>query len=362
MLESILNWVRRAAALVILVSLFLPFVTMRAACGGSRLYGGWEAIGEAPPLLSIPLFAVSVVLISFVPPRHIRTATGRLLGALLKSVWTTTAALWTLFSFHLLPERISVAAEQGGCMACLAWAAIFLCDTVESGVRLRAWRRWKREHPIFPLDDPVTHYVGWAFYATGGIPFLIATAWEQCMLVSGSGHDAEGALTVNMPVIAMAMWWALACLAGWGIRRGLYWALAVRVVASGASVALFILILAVLVGALPDLLRDLTARPDAFVVCAVASLVILGLWAMWNVGTAILLATWRRRLFPSRRLRLATPEGTRKVRVPCCPACGGRLWFDATESRLVCRPCGTSLAAEIRAEGLKVVDPAPATP
>lgn len=359
MFDRILNWVRRSFALVILISLFFPFVTMHTWCGSDYPYTGWEAVAAAPLLALIPGFAASVVVLTFIGQSRVRTAVGRLILALFKALWTGMAVMAALCFLFALPHGDVPSPEVGGCMTSAAWAGIFICDLVESCVRGRQWFRWKRERPMLPVEDPVLTFVGWSLYVTGGIPFMLLAAWEQVALFGMPTTDASTMslfmVLLNLPLFVLALWWVLACLAGWGLRRGLPWSLALRHVVTGISLVLFLLAAALAFGPVADHVRGLGGMQFTDMGVA-ATIILLSAWAAWNIGTLAVLLGAQRRLFPSRRVRVQTPDGPVRVSVPRCPACAARFWFDAARSQLVCRPCGTAHTAVIERNEAKAVD------
>ena len=360
MFNRVLNWVRRSFALIILISLFLPFVTVRSACHHSTSYGGWEAVGTCPLLLIIPVFAVSVVVLTFVGRKRVRTATGRFLSALLKALWTGMAAIVTWCLLHLLPDHDFPEPQWGGGLALASWAGIFVSDVIESHICWRDWARWKHANPRLPIEDPCLNLTGWSLYVTGGIPFFLAIAWQNVLLLTATDIVVGFILPLNAAFFTLALWWALACFTGWGLRRGLYWSFVLRHIVAAFSILLTVGVMLLVAGSAADLFRDIS-RPDLAGVGAALTATALLAWAVWNIGVVVLLRGWCRRFFPAKRVRLRTPEGMRKVLVPRCPSCRARLWFNRDTSQLVCRPCGAAHDAVIGTNAVKAVDAATKT-
>ena len=89
-------------------------------------------------------------------------------------------------------------------------------------------------------------------------------------------------------------------------------------------------------------------QADEYLLWGWAAIAFLLAWLVWTWWTVRVVLGWRRRLFPSRRVRLETARrGGLRVRVPRCPDCRARLWLSLDGSQLVCRPCGKTYAATI---------------
>jgi len=93
-------------------------------------------------------------------------------------------------------------------------------------------------------------------------------------------------------------------------------------------------------------------QADEYLLWGWAAIAFLLAWLAWTWWTVRVVLAWRRRLFPSRRVRLETAGGRLRVRVPRCPVCRARLWLSLDGTQLVCRPCAKTDAAAI--EGAQV--------
>ena len=352
MLDRILNWARRALAVAALGAMLLPLVTTRG-CQGSHTYTGWEAVWEGPVLAAIPLFFAAALTLTFLA-RRARTAVGRLIFALFKIAAVGAVGAWTAIAFGALPDCIDVSPQSGGWIILAAAAGILACDAVEAATRWAAWRRWKREHAIPLLDDRLVRRTAWGLGASGAIPAalvlgFVTLGFDWSSWVKASRYP----LLMTSLLVLSAAWWALARLAAWGLRRGLGWAKALH----HAGAYLTLAAVAPLAALVTSILGEGVADPMLGVDPAAALLYAVGLlWLGWTLWTVHVLDWSRRRLFPSRKVKVTAGGQGRRVRVPCCPACGSRLWLALDASHLVCRPCGKTFAAEVGAGPTIAVD------
>jgi hypothetical protein len=344
MLDRTLKWSRRVLAVVVLGVLPLPLVTMHG-CGNSHTYTGLEAVSDAPLLLSIPLFAVVVIALTFLNRRP-ATAIGRLVFALLKIIWVAVCWGWTAVFLGCLTPSQTATAEIGGSIAIGAVLGILACDLIESRQRWIAWRQWRREHAIPLISDPLLRITRWAICLWSGVLALAALGLGILVVAQGC-QDLRVLMLSTSLVLLFSAWFALAGLAGWGIRRGLRWAYVLQHSGAYAALACIALstwaILDYLTSSFSKLRTDIEPQVWLVIIPTV-------LWALVTWWAVRVVMGWRRRMFPARRIRCQTPKGTRKVRVPACPACGSRLWLSLDGAHLVCRPCGTSHDAAL-AEG-----------
>jgi len=360
MLISILNWLRRALAVAVLASLFLPFVTVKGcASNDPRItYTGWEAIWLAPLLVSIPLYAAVAAALTFIGRNHPPTPVGRLILALFKLVWAGVAGMWTGAFFGTIPNSVNKWAEDGLWVVLGASAGIIACDAAEAVRRWLDWRRWRMAHPIPIIDDKGLQVIGWGAVIAGGAVFL-AVPVAPSALAAFSTFRGEGtgdvALALGAGWIMFLSSWGLACLTGWGLRRGLLWSLVLQRVATAISLAMaavvFWLAATLLANAISSGPPPVPSKWEEWTAYAVAItyMTIMVLWAGWGILTAGLLIGKRRRLFPARRVRIETADGPRRALVARCPACGARMWLRPDASELVCRPCGIALRAQMDA-------------
>jgi hypothetical protein len=351
MLDRILKWSRRILAVVVLGVLPLPFVTMHG-CSASHTYTGLEAVSNAPLLLSIPLFAVVVIALTFLNRRP-ATAIGRLVLALLKIIWVAVCWGWTAVFLGCLTPDLTATAEIGGSIVIGAVLGILACDFIESRQRWIAWRRWRREHPIPLIGDPLLRITRWAICLWSGVLALVALGYGIVM-VAQSCLDLRVLMLLTSLVLLFLAWLALAGLAGWGIRRGLRWAYVLQHSGSYAALAC----IAPSTWAILDYMTSSFSKLRTDVEPQVWLVVPTVFWALVTWWTVRVVMGWRRRMFPARRVRCQTPQGTHKVRVPACPACGSRLWLSLDGAHLVCRPCGTSHDAALAGGELEIADTA----
>ena len=358
MLDRTLKWSRRVLAVVVLGVLPLPLVTMHG-CGDSHTYTGLEAVSNAPLLLSIPLFAVVVIALTFLNRRP-ATAIGRLVLALLKIIWVAVCWGWTTVFFSCLTPGQTATAEIGGSIVIGAILGILACDLLESRQQWIAWRRWRREHPITLISDPLLRITRWAICLWSGVLALVALLWFGIYAVAQGSWNLRVLMLSTSLVLLFLAWFALAGLAGWGIRRGLRWAYVLQHSGAYAALACIALstwaILDYLTSSFSKLRTDIEPQVWLVIIPTV-------LWALVTWWTVRVVMGWRRRMFPARRIRCQTPKGTHKVRVPACPACRSRLWLSLDGAHLVCRPCGTSHDAALAGGELAIADAAdPADP
>jgi hypothetical protein len=351
-LDLTLKWSRRVLAVVVLGVLPLPLVTMHG-CSSSRTYTGLEAVSNAPLLLSIPLFAVVVIALTFLNRRP-APAIGRLVLAMLKTIWVAVCWGWTAVFFSCLTPGDGATAEIGGLIVIGAVLGILACDLIESCQQWIAWRRWRREHAIPLIRDPLLRITRWAICLWSGVLALIAVGFGIWVVGQGC-QDLRVLMLSTSLVLLFLVWLALAGLVGWGIRRGLRWAYVLQHSGAYAALACIALstwaILDYLTSSFSKLRTDI--EPQVWLV-----LIPTVLWALVTWWTVRVVMGWRRRMFPARRIRRQTPKGTYKVRVPACPACGSRLWLSLDGARLVCRPCGTSHDAALAEGELEIADAA----
>ena len=301
MLTAALNWIRRGLALVILVGLCLPLVTVHGCKGEPDItYSGWEAVIGSPylALVSMPLFAVGVVVLTLLSRRP-ATAVGRLILALMRLVGSGAAAVWSAFFILTLPPNISRDAEPGSWVLCGAWLALVLADAVDLVRHWRAWNHWRRGREFTPLDDDTVRMVGWGSYISGGCVVLTVAASYAAGEVKGLS-DLDFQMLLHGALVLLLAWWGLACLGGWGLLRGLRWAFVLQCV-GGAGVIL-------LAGpAIALAVYDMSNRPGpATVPTEQGEILALGLlllavlwlgWAVWSLAA----------IFPRRRLFVRPP-------------------------------------------------------
>jgi hypothetical protein len=342
MLDRILNWARRALAVAALAAMFLPLVTTHG-CNENRTYTGCGAVWEGPALAAIPLFFAAALALTLLS-RRARTAIGRLVFALFKIAAVGAVGAWTGIAFGALPDCHDVSPETGGWIILAAAAGILACDAVEAARRWAAWRRWKREHAVPFLDDRLVRRTAWGLGASGAIPAALVLGFIT-LDFDWSGWVESGRyplLMTGLLVLAAAAW-ALARLAAWGLRRGLGWAKVLH----HAGAYLTLAAIAPWTALWASFLAEELADPKHGVNPLFVLFYGIGLlWLGWTLWTVHVLEWSRRRLFPSRKVKVAAGGQVRRIRIPCCPACGNRLWLAPDASHLVCRPCGKTFAAE----------------
>ena len=359
MLDSILAWIRRGLALGILAAMLLPIVTVKGCEKDAPkiTYNGWALVWEAPTLVSIPVFAVAAAGLTFVS-RRVRSAVGRHILALLKIILAGAAGIWTFWAFAVWSSAMEVWAEIGFWLILGACSGIVACDLVETGAAWVAWRRWKRNRAIPPrrdiplLEDPLVRFTGRGCIALG--PTLIAVIVLGAAIsfaVDKEWPPAFAWLFVGSAFLFFAAWGSLASLAGWGIRRGLGWARGLTRVGAWATTllagGLLYLTLVLMTQGFDKWERLCFDQVDGDLLWGWAAIAFLLAWLAWTWWTVRVVLGWRRRLFPSRRVRLDTAAGRLRVRVPRCPDCRARLWLSLDGAQLVCRSCGTTFAATI---------------
>jgi len=370
MLIFLLNWLRRALGVAVLVALFLPFITVQG-CGNNApriTYTGWEAIWLSPLIVTIPLYGAVAAALTFLGKNHPATPVGRLILAVFKLVWAGLAGVWTGAFFGTIPNSFSKWAEVGLWPVLGASAGIFACDFAETARSWIDWRRWRRTHPIPILDERWLQIIAWVSVIAGGVVFLavpaLPTAYAAFSQPRGEG-SGDLILVLAAGWVLFLACWALAWLMGWGLRRGLLWSLAL--LRFGTALSLVTAALVSWVAALV-LAHALSSGPPnmprtwqdwGILAACIAYMTIMAFWAGWSIFCVCLLIGRRRRLFPARRVRIDTADGRRRVLVPRCRQCGARMWLapDAADSasadnapeaaRLVCRPCGIELPARI---------------
>ena len=359
MLDSVLAWIRRGLALGILAAMLLPLVTVKGCEKEAPkiTYNGWALVREAPTLVSIPLFVVAAAGLTFVS-RRVRSAVGRHILALLKVVFAGATGLWTYWAFAVWSATMEVWAEIGFWLVLGAGSGIVACDLVEAGAAWVAWRRWNRGRAIPPrrdvplLEDPLVRFTGRGCIALG--PTLITVVVLGTAIrfaVDQEWPPAVSWLFLGSEFLFFAAWGALAFLAGWGVRRGLGWARTLTHLGAWATTLLaggFLYLTLVLMTEDFDKWERLRFdQVNEDLLWGWAAIAFLLVWLAWTWWTVRVVLGWRRRLFPSRRVRLDTAAGRLRVRVPRCPDCRARLWLSLDGAQLVCRPCGTSFAATI---------------
>ena len=359
MLDSVLAWIRRGLALGVLAAMLLPLVTVKGCEKDAPkiTYNGWALVWEAPTLVSIPLFAVAAAGLAFVS-RRVRSAVGRHILALLKITFAGATGAWTFVCSMGWTVFKTVWPEIGFWLVLGACLGIVVCDLVEAGAAWVAWRRWKRSRAIPVLEDPLVRFTGRGCIALG--PTLITVAVLATAIrfaVDQEWPPAFAWLFLGSEVLFFAAWGTLASLAGWGVRRGLGWArgltragaLATTLLAAG----LLYLTLSLMTDDFDKWERLRFNQVDADLLWGWAAIVFLLAWLAWTWWTVRVVLGWRRRLFPSRRVRLDAAAGRLRVRVPRCPDCRARLWLSLDGAQLVCRSCGTSFAAAIEGGSAK---------
>ncbi len=358
MLDSVLAWIRRGLAVTVLAAMLLPLVTVQGCEPDAPkiTYTGWALVLEAPTLVSIPLFAVFAAGLTFVN-RRVRSAVGRHILALLKIILAGAAGAWTYWAFAVWSSTMTVWTEIGFWLILGACSGIVACDLVESGAAWIAWRRWKRSRAIPPrrdiplLEDPLVRFTGRGCIALGPLLVAVVVISSAVFLVQEGWSPAFAWLFLGSEFLFFAAWGAMASLAGWGVRRGLGWARGLTRVGAWATTFLaggFLYLTLVLMTQDFDKWERLRFdQVDGDLLWGWAAIAFLLAWLAWTWWTVRVVLGWRRRLFPSRRVRLETAVGRLRVRVPRCPDCRARLWLSLDGAQLVCRSCGTSFAATI---------------
>jgi hypothetical protein len=293
MLTAVLNWLRRGLALVILAGLCLPLVTVHGCKNDAPItYTGWEAVEADLFLLSIPLFAVGVVVMTLFGRRP-ATAVGRLILVLVRLAWSGLAGGWSGIFIELLPPGFDKDAHIGAWVICGAWLGIVLADLADLARRGRAWNRWRGGREFTVLDDDMVRIVGWGMYVSGGCVALAVMAAYAHGQLKGI-DDLHIHLFAHGALLLFLAWWTLACLAGWGLQRGLRWAFVLQCI--GGAGAVLVAGLA-LVGAVYSISQGATLPTrvdDNLVPLGVAILAALWLaWTFWSLGVTVL----RYRLF-----------------------------------------------------------------
>jgi len=360
MLDSVLAWIRRGLAVGVLAAMLLPFVTVKGCeKDASKItYTGWALVREAPTLVSIPVFAAAAAGLTFVS-RRVRSAVGRHILALLKITFAGAAGLWTYWAFAVWSSAMEVWAEIGFWLILGAGLGIVACDLVEAGAAWVAWRRWKATRAIPVLEDPLVRFTGLGNIALG--PALIAfvvLATAIRFAVDQEWPPAFAWLFLGSEFLFFAAWGAMVSLAGWGVRRGLGWARGLTRVGAWATTllaaGLLYLTLVLMTQGFDKWERLRFDQVDEGLLWGWAVIAFLLVWLAWTWWTVRVVLGWRRRLFPSRRVRLETARrGGLRVRVPRCPACRARLWLSLDGAQLVCRPCGKAFAAAIEGDAVK---------
>jgi len=357
MLDSVLAWIRRGLAVGILAAMLLPLVTVQGCEKDAPkiTYNGWALVWEAPTLVSIPVFAVAAAGLAFVN-RRVRSAVGRHILALVKVILAGAAGAWTYWAFAFWSSTMTVWAEIGFWLVLGAGSGIVACDLVEAGAAWFAWRRWKRSRTIPVLEDSLVRFAGLGNIILGSALITVVVLGTAIRFaVDQEWPPAFAWLFLGSEFLFFAAWGALASLAGWGIRRGLGWARGLTRIGAWATTFL--------AGGLLYLTLVLMTMTQGFnkweclrfdqvdndLLWGWAAIAFLVAWLAWTWWTVRVVLGWRRRLFPSRRVRLDTAAGRLRVRVPRCPDCRARLWLSLDGAQLVCRPCGTTFAAAIPA-------------
>ena len=358
MLDSVLAWIRRGLAVGVLAAMLLPIITVQGCEKDAPkiTYNGWALVWEAPTLVSIPLFAAAAAGLAFVS-RRVRSAVGRQILALLKITFAGATGLWTYWAFAVWSSAMEVWPEIGFWLILGAGSGIAACDLVEAGAAWVAWRRWKRSRAIPVLEDPLVRITGVGNMALGPVLMAVVAVPTAVLLVAEGWPTAFLWLFIGGGLLFFAAWGALAFLAGWGVRRGLGWARSLTRVGAWATTflaaGLLYLALVLMTDDFDKWERLSFNQVDADLLWGWAAIAFLVAWLAWTWWTVRVVLGWRRRLFPSRRVRLETAAGRLRVRVPRCPDCRARLWLSLDGAQLVCRSCGTSFAAAIEGGSAK---------
>jgi len=359
MLDSVLAWIRRGLAVGILVAMLLPLVTVQGCEKDAPkiTYNGWALVWEAPTLVSIPVFAVTAAGLAFVN-RRVRSAVGRHILALLKIILAGAAGTWTFWAFAFWSATMTVWTEIGTWLILGAGLGIVACDLVEAGAAWIAWRRWKRSKTIPLLEDPLVRFTGLGNIVLGSVLIAVVVIGTAIWFaVDQVWPPAFAWLFLGSAFLFFAAWGAMASLAGWGVRRGLGWARGLTHLGAWATTflagGLLYFTLVLMTENFDKWERLRFDQVDEDLLWGWAAIVFLLAWLVWTWWTVRVVLGWRRRLFPSRRVRLDTAAGRLRVRVPRCPDCRARLWLSLDGAQLVCRPCGTSFAATIEGDSAK---------
>jgi hypothetical protein len=334
--------------------MLLPIVTVQGCEKDAPkiTYNGWALVWEAPTLVSIPVFAAVAAGLTFVS-RRVRSAVGRHILALLQIIFAGAAGVWTYGAFAVWSSAMEVWPEIGFWLILVACSGIIMCDLVEAGAVWIAWRRWKRSRAIPVLEDPLVRFTGRGCIALGPALFtVVVLATALRFAIDQEWPPAFAWLFLGSEFLFFAAWGSLASLAGWGVRRGLGWARSLTRIGAWATTFLaggLLYLTLVLMTQGPDKWERLRFdQVDEDLLWGWAAIAFLLVWLAWTWWTVRVVLGWRRRLFPSRRVRLETARrGGLRVRVPRCPDCRARLWLSLDGAQLVCRSCGTAFAATI---------------
>jgi hypothetical protein len=253
---------------------------------------------------------------------------------------------------------MTVWAEIGFWLILGACSGIVACDLVEAGAAWIAWRRWKRNRAIPVLEDPLVRVTGRAGIASGllfGALGVLPTVGYAVVDNLTTANDWW--IFLVSAFLFLAAWGALASLAGWGIRRGLGWARTLTRVGAWATTllaaGLLYLTLNLMTQDFDKWERLRFDQVDEDLLWGWAAIAFLVAWLAWTWWTVRVVLGWRRRLFPSRRVRLETAGDKLRIRVPRCPDCRARLWLSLDGAQLVCRSCGKAFAAAIEGNSAK---------
>jgi hypothetical protein len=247
---------------------------------------------------------------------------------------------------------MTVWAEVGFWLILGACSGIVACDLVEAGAAWVAWRRWKRSRAIPVLEYPLVRFTGLGNIVLGSVLIAVVVIGTAIRFaVDQVWPPAFAWLFLGSEFLFFAAWGALAFLAGWGIRRGLGWARTLTRIGAWATTflaaGLLYLTLVLMTEGFDKWERLRFDQVDNDLLWGWAAIAFLLAWLAWTWWTVRVVLGWRRRLFPSRRVRLKTAGGRLRIRVPRCPDCRARLWLSLDGAQLVCRSCGKTYAAAI---------------
>jgi hypothetical protein len=354
MVIFVLNWLRRVLALAALGLLALPlFITQ--GCRESHTYTGWQAVGESPWLVSIPLlFIVAGVLTFWGTRRRPLNAPAALVLALVKALWMGAAVAYTGVAFQTLPDTHAVRPQPGGWLVLAAAGGILLCDLAEIRSRLIAWMAWRVRAAVRPLDDALLRFTARVQPIVAAGPLVAGIGFYTWFRATEGGGEGVSEFILNGGLLALAAWWALALAATWGLARGLGWARSLVRAGAWAALGIFALYDYMLADYITNGFSDYwIQRYEPGLWLHLLPMLAWALWSWWTVRVVLGARRWE---FARRIVLLRTQAGRRLALVPRCPECGSRYLATRGGQYLVCRLCDRHLPAALDGRRMKVAD------